>query len=236
MAAADDLLGTGAGAPWDYSLKNGGAAFNFRLLFPSYLAPESNPGDYLQLCLSIMGSHDGTGAVYASIQAIRAACENGVITLGATYAVSSVRHTMSGAVNGLTGLRRVLLQANEEFDALGVQVNKLSSSRLQNHHVLRAYVLDVLGADPAADLDKLPARTRNVVESMEGLAASGRGNEGRTFWDAYNGVTEYIDHYTKTRGASMAVNPEGVNWSQNAGTGAGVKRRALELALVYAAK
>jgi hypothetical protein len=229
LGAVDNLLGEGGGMPYDYQLCRSGARFNMRLLFPSYLAPANDPGDYLQLAIAIRGAHDGTSANFASVQAIRHRCDNGMLTLGRTYAFASVRHT-SGADLALPALRGIMASAREDFDALGVQVNTLTRAELPNRHVLRAYALDVIGQDPAMDLDKLSSRTRNVIESIESLADHGRGNSGRTFWDAYNGVTEYIDHYAKGHAGDAAA----LAWSANAGGGSDIKRRALELALVYA--
>jgi hypothetical protein len=36
---------------------------------------------------------------------------------------------------------------------------------------------------------------QNAIKQVQELFVYGKGNNGRTWWDAYNGLTEYVDHY-----------------------------------------
>lgn len=71
------------------------------------------------------------------------------------------------------------------------------------------------------------ARVERERDTAIELAQTGKGNTGKTAWDAYNGITELVDHtsrrdtdYAKERAAVSAVD----------GDGLAIKTRALELA------
>lgn len=74
-------------------------------------------------------------------------------------------------------------------------------------------------------------RVEDERVAMALLAQTGRGNDGSSLWDAYNGATEFVDHtarrdtdYAKDRAAFNAI----------AGDGAALKNRALKLAVEHA--
>jgi phage/plasmid-like protein (TIGR03299 family) len=72
------------------------------------------------------------------------------------------------------------------------------------------------------------ARVESERVATVTLATTGKGNDGSSLWDAYNGVTEFVDHtarrdtdYAKDRAAFNAI----------AGDGAALKSKALKLAI-----
>lgn len=221
LEAVEKILGVGAGVPYDYQVQNHGARFAFRLLFPKYLAPNVNDkSNFLQLCLSVKGSHDGSSGLVVELSPILRYCLNGLLNLGKAHAVSSVRHS-SGASLKLDRIKTVFGLVEEEFDTFGLQLGRLSEVTL-NRIQIRDYVKNVLGVTESDD-QKISTRTRNVIADIESLAIQGRGNHGETLWDAYQGVTEYVDHYRGEKGSR--------GWNSVAGTGASLKREALKVAL-----
>lgn len=224
LNTVSDILGFGAGEPFDYHIKDNGAKFNFRLLFPKYLVPNVNDeSDFIQLCLSVRGSHDGSSGLTVQVQPLRKVCLNGLITLGNAYAIQSVRHTRNADQN-LGGIRRLFENVNAEFDLLGQQIDELSRVDV-NQQQIRDYakiVLDVKENDER----EISTRLRNQLDAISTLARRGKGNHGETLWDAYNGLTEYVDHYRGTDNER--------EWNATSGTGSQLKRRALEVALEYA--
>ena len=69
-------------------------------------------------------------------------------------------------------------------------------------------------------------RLKNIREIMAGLFTSGQGNYGETLWDAYNAVTEYVDHKQGGRGLNQDRNNRILT-----GVGANLKSRAFDLAV-----
>lgn len=92
----------------------------------------------------------------------------------------------------------------------------------------------VVDAVVNAEIAKLEASWKTQVAQVEAdrlvaaqLATTGAGNDGSTVWDAYNGLTELVDHtarrdtpHAKERAAISAIDGEGAN----------IKARALTLA------
>lgn len=225
LNTVSDILGVGAGEPFDYQIKGNGEKFAFRLLFPKYLVPNKyDASDFIQLCLSVRGSHDGSSGLTVQVQPIRQLCLNGLISLGKEYAVQSVRHTKNADSN-LGGIRRLFHEVESEFETVSVQFERIAQVEISRSQI-RDYAKLVLDIDEA-DESKLSTRLVNQLDAVEDLARRGRGNHGRTLWDAYNGLTEYVDYYRGT--------PDQRSWNATAGTGAQLKRRALEVALEYAA-
>lgn len=226
LDTVEELLGVGSGEPYDYQVKNNGARFAFRLLFPKYLTPNVNDkSNFLQLCLSVVGSHDGSSGLTVEISPILRYCLNGLLSLGGAHALQSVRHT-ANADHRLGGLRGLFGSVENEFEQFGVLLGKLSETKVTRDGITE-YVKRVLDVTEP-DNEKISARTLNVIGEIETLARRGRGNDGETLWSAFNGVTEYVDHY---RGTDKARGFDSV-----AGGGADLKRRALEEALVLIGK
>jgi Domain of unknown function (DUF932) len=64
-------------------------------------------------------------------------------------------------------------------------------------------------------LDEIAGETRKArqrrreVEQLVNLFEAGKGNSGESRWDAYNSVTEWLDHHrTRYRGASERIKAE----------------------------
>jgi hypothetical protein len=98
----------------------------------------------------------------------------------------------------------------------------------------------LIPATPDAATGKIPSRTQNRKDDIENLIINGKGNSGRTKWDIWNGVTEYVDY----QGGSRIVGKKDMNSddlmeayaSQRferaiLGTGAVLKQKAMDLLL-----
>ena len=189
LETVEKILGIGGGEPFDYGIKDNGARFNFRLLFPKYLYPNVNDkNDFIQLCLAIKGSHDCSSGLTAEVQPIRSYCTNGLVWFGKSYSVSSVRHTSSAGLK-LNDLGRVLGFAVQEFEDSGEALRKLSQRKMKPVEI-SDYVANVLGVKDENDVS---TRSKNIADEILSLAHRGKGNRGETLWDAYNGVSVVND-------------------------------------------
>jgi phage/plasmid-like protein (TIGR03299 family) len=156
---------------------------------------------------------------------IRVVCWN---TLSAGLAdkaskLFKVRHTRSQAET-LSAIRETINLADQTFEATAAQYRKLLELQMSPGE-LRRYVKLVL--ELPDDESALSARARNTLADVVELARRGVGNDGRTAWSAYNGVTHYITHqYGHTADSRLRA-----NWF---GEGRRMNDRALNLALQLA--
>jgi phage/plasmid-like protein (TIGR03299 family) len=79
------------------------------------------------------------------------------------------------------------------------------------------------------DGDDKATRMINQVNSMNELFVRGTGNEGKTRWDAFNAVTEFVDHSRTIRLTNGRSQSEARFESSLFGSGDAVKAKAFEL-------
>jgi hypothetical protein len=77
---------------------------------------------------------------------------------------------------------------------------------------------------PIEDQTKANTRTNNIRDRVTALINGGKGNDGSSLWSAYNGVTEYVDHF-------RTVKNEGNRWEASVfGSGVDMKEKAFDMA------
>ena len=141
--------------------------------------------------LLLSNSHDGTSAIWIMFTPIRIVCQN---TL--SYALSGrnkskdrgrafrVRHQgnlqskLNQAQIALDFARQSFITATEEYKAM--------ANYSLNQADLDLYLSLVLDTDTPQTTRAYP----QIVANFE----RGRGNQGSSLWDAYNGVTEWLDY------------------------------------------
>jgi len=90
---------------------------------------------------------------------------------------------------------------------------------------IRQYVKKVLELPELED--KYSTRQRNILDGIVDLCVNGAGNDGRTVWSAFNGVTHYVTHnYGRSADSRLRA-----NWY---GEGKRLTDRAYSLALQLA--
>jgi hypothetical protein len=90
----------------------------------------------------------------------------------------------------------------------------------------------LLGIDRETFSEDIPAKTRTQLETLGHLFAQGAGNIGRTRWDAFNAVTEFVDHFRSIRVSSGRNRSEVRFESVLTGSGDDLKARAFDLLAV----
>jgi hypothetical protein len=124
----------------------------------------------------------------------------------------------------LAAIRDTINLVDESFEATAAQYRKLLACQISSAD-LRRYVKLVL--ELPDDETALSGRARNTLADVVELARRGVGNDGRTAWSAYNGVTHYVTHqYGHTADSRLRA-----NWY---GAGRKMNDRALTLALQLA--
>lgn len=77
---------------------------------------------------------------------------------------------------------------------------------------------------PASDPKEVSTRTTNIRADIDRLFGRGAGNKGQTRWDAFNAVTDYVDHEQSTRGKNSTRLETSI-----LGNGAQLKQRAYDM-------
>jgi phage/plasmid-like protein (TIGR03299 family) len=171
----------------------------------------------------LSNSHDGSVAVRVGFTPIRVVCNN-TLTLAHNSEASKllrVRHTLNIHYN-LELVREIMNVARQEFSATVEQYRRLQKHGIDSKE-LGKYVRLVFS---------LPDKEggKELMRDMVYLFENGRGSReaGRTYWGAYNAVTEYLNYFRgKTQDNTLS--------SLWFGTATHINRQALNVALKMAA-
>ena len=198
---AEIIIGE-AGAFFD----TGGALFGGSKVFYSLMLPETILGsENIGKRMIVSSSHDGTGSVLNLMSLIRPVCNN---TLSCAIRGSkdkvSIRHTKNWK-NKVEEVRRVLKIANNHFTAIEEAFDKLRSEKVSDSYS-QAFINTLFPATSSKGDNKIPKQTMDRREKVQELFLRGKGNEGKTKWDLFNGTTEYIDHHSSGRVTAKAMN------------------------------
>jgi phage/plasmid-like protein (TIGR03299 family) len=177
--------------------------------------------DWVRPYLLLHNSHDGSTAVWLQFTPVRVVCMN---TLAGAAAhrfgdlwqkkAVCIPHSLT-LTEQLTKIRNLLDLTRREFQVC-VEEYKAMANQEINQELLSGYLSGVFRLraplfDPVG---------QQVAHNFE----QGIGNQGRTLWDAYNAVTEWIDHQSDASADSRL----GYSWF---GRGGELRDRAHKLAL-----
>lgn len=191
--------------------------------------------DTVEKYILLSNSHDGTLAVRVGFTPIRVVCANTLAMAHNSAASKLIRVRHSGNVEtNLEKIRETMNLANREFEATAEQYRFLASREI-NSSDLEKYIKLVFATK------KQMAETDNVDELNSGdrvknkiinLFENGRGQNlpetRRTFFSAYNAVTEYLQY---ERGEDAQVRLDNAWFGQ----GYNLNKKALEVAMAMAA-
>lgn len=196
--------------------------------------------------LLLHNTHDGSGSLRCHFTGVRVVCQN---TLALANRVGegqgiSLRHV--GSIREkIAQARQTLGIAAKVFAKAQENINTLASVKLDAATVSRYF--EELIPDPLPDPETQEVSAvalRNAQDARgklgelfeEGAGAQMAGVR-HTMWAAYNSVTEYVDHVTKTTDRTKALTRD-ARESRLAsawfGPGAQLKSRAFERAMDYA--
>ncbi|CAA9569656.1 Mycobacteriophage Barnyard protein gp56 [uncultured Synechococcales cyanobacterium] len=177
---------------------------------------EVQGGDEVRPYLLLHNSHDGSGAVWIQFTPIRVVCHN---TL--SWAASSgyqdeaakkairIRHTAS--IQEQLAIAKQTLEFTKQQFSQTIDEYRAMAAKPMSMSLLSEYVGQILQTDSPTPT----AAWKSIAQNF----AAGRGNQGLSLWDAYNGVTEWLDHQ---RGRSEATRLESA-WF---GSGAYLRERS----------
>lgn len=152
-------------------------------------------GDTVQKYLVLTNTHDGSGALQAFFSNLRIVCKN---TLNMAIRMAKdgikVKHTRN-AKDRMLETQRVMQAANRYQDDFLLVANTLAQTPFTMDQ-MKEYANALMPAKVDA---KVSTRSDNNREELISLFESGKGNSGKTLWDAYNAATEWSDHHRGTR-------------------------------------
>lgn len=182
---------------------------------------EIAPRDWVGPYLLLHNSHDGSTAAWIQFTPIRVVCMN---TLAGAAAhrfgdlwqkkAICIPHTIT-LQEQMAKIQNLIDLTKREFQYSVDEYRAMTSQEI-NSELLATYLGHVLGtAQPELHPD-----WSQLVQNFE----QGQGNQGKTLWDAYNAITEWIDHQ---RGRSLKERLEST-WF---GSGVRLRTKAHQAAL-----
>lgn len=173
-------------------------------------------GESYNTFITLLNGHVGNTSVAIGPSAVRVICGN---TFSMAYANIGERFRHSVGVNErILETTAVIDFVNRSMQKYTESVEKIASSTCTSSQFRR-----FLEATYGKELEKM----RNV-EKLNELFYGGAGNEGRTFYDAFNSVTDFSSNRSRKTVAGR------FNYS-NFGQGSRINQRAMEVALEMAA-
>lgn len=160
--------------------------------------------------LTILNSHDGSSALAAGVTDTRVICSN-TFASALTDLDTRIRHTSDIGTKALD-IKSTLNFVNEGM-AKFAQASELLASTPCDDTTLNELISVAYGRETV--------RARNQIVDFY---RAGVGNEGKTMWDALNGVTQYITHNSNKSSEKRFA-------SANFGSGSQVSRRFMNAAL-----
>lgn len=235
FAFADDIIGSGQ-AVWDTAGSIAGGKITFmQVELEGHLFLNSDPEDKTLKKVLFLNSHDGSKALMGMITPIRTVCQN---TMNAALRNCSnqfkIRHRKNYASKKQEA-QQILNLAIGYFDDLQIVMNQLAEEEVTSSYV-EGFVSSLI---PSAK-EVTATRTENKRDDIVYLFSNGRGNKGRTKWDLFNAVTEYVDHHSVGRITTSRLYQSDVDSNIKnesrfersiLGSGANLKQKAMDLLL-----
>ena len=167
-------------------------------------------GESYKGLITLLNGHTGNASVAIGTTATRVICSN-------TFAMAykdigeKFRHS-AGVTDRVLESTAVVDYVNSAMQKYSEYVETLAGARCTNAQFKQA-VEEIYGK-------KTESLRDSFVSQLNSLFYGGKGNEGKTFYDAFNAVTEYATHYSRK-------SSDGRYNYANFGKGADINRRAM---------
>ena len=168
--------------------------------------------------ITLLNSHNGSTSVAIGSTMTRVICGN---TFTAAYSNISERYRHSaGVTERVLESTFVLDYVNGAMKTYSEYVEKIAGARCTGAQ-FKAFIEEVYQKPVDSMRD-------SFVQQLNNLFYSGKGNEGKSFYDSFNACTEYASNYSRKT-------PSGRFQYAQFGQGARINNRALRVALEMAA-
>jgi phage/plasmid-like protein (TIGR03299 family) len=167
-------------------------------------------GESYKGLITLLNGHTGNASVAIGTTATRVICSN---TFAMAYSDigTKFRHSI-GVTDRVLESTVVINYVNDAMRKYSEYVETLASARCTPLQLSRA--VEEIYQQP---VDKM---RDSFVSQLNNLFYNGKGNEGKTMYDAFNAITEYATHYSRK-------SKDGRFNYANFGKGADINRRAM---------
>ena len=150
-------------------------------------------GEDLEAYILLDSSHNGSSSLRMRLTTVRVVCGNTLDMASRGRAGFAARHT-SGIMSRVAEARELLGLQSTYMQRYMADCNMLAQQAWSRDE-MRDLTYDLLRLDRKETIDNQRGAKATAGRQMLTLFTTGMGNAGETRWDAYNAVTEYIDHY-----------------------------------------
>ena len=236
---ADALISEGGNHYCHAGMTKGGKRIFLQAKIGSEWIAGGDPKENHQTYLTAMNSFDGSSGLEFYLGANRMFCLNQVNLIKRNAAAKFKVYHRKGVMGRMQEAARILGLAKEAQEAY-----KHSIERMMEEEVSQSYVEGFLATIVPAEekivdgVKEIATRAENRRREIEGLFRNGTGTFGKTKYDLWNGVTEFVDHFQGGRVTQKRLNAtdastdiEGEQRFERAifGAGARLKDHAYEL-------
>lgn len=163
-----------------------------------------NIGDQIQTGLRILNSFDGSGALLIAPLFDVLICSNGMVRHDKEIGRLSIRHVTSAEHKIAEALK--IYAKVDAYLFRSLELARELDKKIMDAEMVKRFIAETFQVNtpearkaraagtPESEIE-VPTQTRKVRDQVFDLFFSGLGNYGRSAWDAYNAVTEYLDHY-----------------------------------------
>jgi phage/plasmid-like protein (TIGR03299 family) len=144
-------------------------------------------GDECGFRFNLFNSFNGLSKARVTFSVLRMVCSNGLISVVQTDSIE-IKHTMH-AMNRLDQAVRVWSGGEQWYNSFSENA-KILNQKMVDTKMVESFLTSVFGNSESG------VNTRKK-EAVTELFEHGKGNNGETAWDLVNGLTEYVDHYSK---------------------------------------
>ena len=173
-------------------------------------------GEETKGMISLLNAHDGTAALAAGVTTERVICSN-TFASAMTDMDSRLRHGRD--INDKARDIKAIVNFIDEGMTKYRQAVELLDSTWLNDMILDDIICNAYGQKDVSSV--------RAANSIRRFCREGKGNNGKTLWDAVNGVTEYLTHESQKDSSKRFI-------STNFGRNALIARRAMNVALAIA--
>lgn len=175
-----------------------------------------------------LNRHDGSGCFELHRTNVRVVCANTwKLAVSGGNRVFGVRHTRNVA-QGVQAALEVLGYVDEAEVKQRRAAQRMAEAAFSATEAARAFNV-LLGIREGAEIS---TRTQNQAKELNRLFVKGTGNLGKTRWDAFNAVTEFVDHARSSRVSEGRSEGEVRFESVLLGSGDALKAKAFDLLTV----
>ncbi len=182
-------------------------------------------GDKVALSVGYFDRFDGGGRAELKLFANVLACDNGM-TRAESLISFSEKHNGTLAARFDVVKFNLMMNLQNQVDEMQGVVNKLDNADMSQGE-METFARVLLPADDESDVS---TRLQNNREAIVTGFTRGAGNVGRSRWDAFNAVTEWLDWSSTFRETAYPATENRFE-SLTTGNGARTRARAMELLL-----